>query len=259
MKRVVVIADLHCGHRAGLTPPEFQYDPENEEHIWQKFGLVQQLLWDFYTKIIESLKPVDLLIVNGDCVDGKGGKAGGTEQITADRKIQVDMAVKAIDFVSAKQIIMTYGTSYHTGDDEDWEDLVADKVGAKIGSHEWVDVNGCIFDIRHHVGRSAVPYGRLTAPLREQLWSYLWAEMAGYPKSDVIVRSHVHYHVDGQVFGKRAFTTPCLQLHTKYGSRRATGTVDVGLLNFDVDDTGGYIWKAHLLELCKVAAHPLKV
>ena len=259
MKRVVVIADLHCGHRAGLTPPEFQYDPDNEEHIWEKFGKAQRILWDFYSRTIEALKPIHLLIVNGDMVDGKGGKSGGTEQITCDRKIQADMAARCIDLAAAKNIVMTYGTAYHTGDFEDWEDIVADNVGAKIGSHEWVDVDGLIFDIRHHVGRSVVPYGRLTAPLREQLWSLLWAEIAGYPKSDIIIRSHVHYHVDGQVFGKRAFTTPALQLHTKYGSRRATGTVDVGLMHFDVEKNGEYTWKTHLLELLPVAAQPLKV
>lgn len=259
MKRVLVISDLHCGHRSGLTPPEFQYDPENQEKEWAKFGKIQNILWDFYERTIKDLKPIDALLVNGDAVEGKGKKSGGTELITSDRKVQADMAAKCILLAGAKKNVMTYGTDFHVGGDEDWEDLVAEKVGAKIGSHEWVDVNGLIFDMRHYAGRSIIPHGRLTAPLREQLWNTLWAEIAGYPKADVILRSHVHYHVDGQVFGKRVFTTPALQLHTKYGSRRATGTVDIGILHFDVEDKENYTWKIHLLKLQKVAAKPLKV
>jgi len=254
-----VISDLHCGHRSGLTPPEFQYDPENEEHKWAKFGKLQMILWDFYSETIEKLKPIDALIVVGDAIDGKGGRSGGTEQITTDRNIQADMAARAILLTEAPKIIMVRGTPYHTGDLEDWEDLVAEKVGAKIGNHEWISVDGLIFDIRHHVGRSTIPHGRLTAPLREQLWNMLWAEVAGYPKADILLRGHVHYHVDGQIFGRRVFICPALQLHTKYGSKLATGTVDVGLMHFDVERDGSYTWKTHLLKLSRVAAQPLKV
>lgn len=259
MKRIVIISDLHCGHRSGLTPPEFQYDPENQEHEWSKFGKIQQILWDFYSETINSLKPIDGLFVNGDAIDGKGPRSGGNEQITTDRNIQANMAARAIELAEAKNILMTRGTAYHTGDMEDWEDLVAEKVGAKIGNHEWADVNGLIFDLRHHIGRSTVPHGRLTAPLREQLWNMIWAEIAGYPKADVIIRSHVHYHVDGQVFGRRVFITPALQLHTKYGSKLATGTVDVGLISFDVENKENYTWKVHKLNLKRVAAKPHKV
>lgn len=259
MKRIVVASDFHCGHRAGLTPPEFQYDPENEEHQWQKFGKIQQILWDFYSEILESLKPIDAFLFNGDAVEGKGYRSGGTELVTADRKVQTDMATKCINLAEADTIVMTYETPYHTGADEDWEDLVAEKVGAKIGSHEWVDVNDLIFDMRHFVTRSIIPHGRLTSPLREQLWNLLWAEAAGYPKADIILRSHVHYHVDGQSMGKRVFTTPALQLHTKYGTRQATGIVHIGLLSFDVEDKENYSWKVHELKLNRVAAKPLIV
>jgi len=259
VKRVVVIADMHAGHRSGLTPPEFQYDPENEEHMWAKFGKLQMILWDFYKETIESLKPIDALLVNGDAIDGKGVRSGSTEQITTDRNVQADMAARAIALAEADSIVMTRGTAYHTGIDEDWEDLVAEKVGAKIGNHEWVDVNGLIFDMRHFVSRSVIPHGRLTAPLRDQLWNILWAEVAGYPKADIIIRSHVHYHVDGQVFGKRVFITPALQLHTKYGSKIASGVVDVGLLHFDIEDKENYTWKVHKLNLERVAAKPYKV
>ena len=53
---------------------------------------------------------------------------------------------------------MTYGTPYHFGIGEDWEYIVAEKVGAfKIGSQEWPEVNGVIFDFKHKVENTTVP------------------------------------------------------------------------------------------------------
>ena len=66
MKRVVIIADLHSGHRAGLTPPAWQFKKpyQNSEHA--KYAEVQQTLWNFITEQAKRLQPVHLLVVNGD-------------------------------------------------------------------------------------------------------------------------------------------------------------------------------------------------
>ena len=128
-KRLVVISDLHCGHAVGLTPPAWQWavDGDTTEHR-AKFGRVQREVWDWYSQTIGSLRPIDILAVNGDAIDGTGVRSGGTELLTTDRQVQTDMAVKSIQEASAKTIVMTYGTAYHTGDAEDWEDRVAEHV-----------------------------------------------------------------------------------------------------------------------------------
>lgn len=261
-KRVVFIADTHCGSQAGLTPPEWQYDLEVIEHRWHKFAKVQRVIWDFYKRTIESLQPIDVLIHAGDAVEGKGYRSGGTELITADRKIQADMAAECIELAKAKKVVMVYGTPYHTGADEDWEDIVAEKVDAcKIGGHEWLDINGLVFDIRHFVSRSIIPYGRYTMLAREQMWNLIWAEVAGYPKADVIVRAHVHYALDAAQPGwnKRMIICPALQMFTKYGTRVATGTVDIGLVVFDVNNKEDYNCQFKILNLASVAAKAIKL
>ena len=40
---------------------------------------------------------------------------------------------------------------------EDFEELIAKELNAKIGSHEWLDIRGNIFDIKHHIGSSSSP------------------------------------------------------------------------------------------------------
>ncbi len=236
MKRVVVISDLHCGSDVGLTHPN-----------WQQTGL-QEELWDVYAAMIDELRPIDVLIVNGDMIDGKAYKRGGTDLITADRVEQSDMAVEAIAFTDATAIYLTYGTPYHGGQSEDWEAVIADKLGVPIEPQLWVDVNGVVFDVKHFIGGSGIPHGRHTSIAKDRLWNILWADMEQQPKSDVFIRSHVHYFNYAGGASWVAMTTPALQgLGCKFGSRIPSGTVDYGLVYFEVDDDGGFSWDSDII------------
>lgn len=248
-KRVLVVADFHCGHLVGLTPPGFDADREPQRH--REFYDMRRTIWRWFKRTVTKLAPIDILIVNGDAVDGKGPASGGTEQLYADRNDQAEMAAAVIRTIDAKKVVMSYGTSYHTGREEDWEDAVARDVGAeKIGGEDTIDVNGLLINYRHHIGRSSIPHGRHTASAKERLWNVLWAERDEYPKADVLIRSHVHYFgfCGGQDW--LALTTPALQGYgTKYGGRRMTGTVDIGAIVFDVTKRGEYKWYPEILKL----------
>jgi len=257
-KRIVIISDMHSGHVVGLTPPDFwQNETGGTVPRQDKFARIQRESWEWYRSTIASLKPIDVLLVNGDCIDGRGERSGGTELLTSNRQSQVDMAVQCIKLAKASAVMMTYGTAYHTGQLEDWEDAIAERVDASIGSHEWPEVNGLVFDMKHHIGSSSIPHGRHTAIARDRLWNVLWAERERQPKARVIIRSHVHYFQAVQTADFLALTTPALQAAgTKYGGRRCSGTVDFGLIHFDVDEHGGYTWKHHQAALASESAHP---
>lgn len=235
-KRLVVISDLHCGSDVGLTPPDWQVKP------------IQVELWDTYAAMLDALKPIDILVVNGDMIDGKASRSGGTRMITVDRAEQAEMAANAIEYAEADEAYLTYGTGYHTGNSEDWEGVVADKLGAPIEDQLWLEVNGVMFDFKHFVGASAIPHGRHTTIARDRLWNILWAEMGQQPKSDVIIRSHVHYFNYCGGTSWAAMTTPALQgLGSKFGSRIPSGTVDYGLVYFDVDEDGSFEWDSDII------------
>jgi len=194
------------------------------------------------------LQPVYGLIVNGDVVDGKGPRSGGTELLTADRLEQCAMAEACIKEARAERIVMSYGTPYHTGQLEDWEDEVARLVNAeKIGGHDFLNVDGVVIDYKHHIGASSIPHGRFTAIARERLWNGLWAERKEYPQAHILVRSHVHYYVYAATADWAAIVTPALQGYgSKYGVRRCSGTVDFGLVYIDIEK-GGEAWAIHPL------------
>jgi hypothetical protein len=254
-KKVIALGDLHCGHIAGLTPPAWMVKKDRQKHIRK----MQEECWSAFVKLANENNKPDLLIANGDLIDGRGNRSGGTELVTSDRFEQCDMAVKCLQRFNAKKVVITYGTAYHSGDCKDYENIIADKLEADIKSHQFVDVNGLIFDVKHHISSSSVPYGRHTAVAREKLWNMLWSAKGNQPEANVVIRSHVHYHAFCGSMGCLMMTLPALQAaETKYGARRCSGVVDWGMVVFDVTSKGEYKWHSLTKEISAVQCKPLK-
>ena len=264
-KRVGIISDPHCGHQSGITPPQWQAIPIEADNtqLNEKLFEYRRESWNTYKRDVIALQKdhrIDCLIVNGDCIDGRAERVGGLETLHLDRNTQAKMAVECIAIWNPKKVAIIRGTDYHVGKLEQWEDIIDDTliakgIDTKIGDHDWVDVNGFVFDCKHHIGGSQTPYGRLTAVSKEEIWNLLWNEAGLTPRGDMIVRSHVHYHVGGwrMVGAKKKWfmTTPGLQGWTRYGGKRCSGTVDWGFLAFDIDANGKIVaWhdRMHVLK-----------
>ena len=258
-KTVLVLSDLHCGHLVGLTPPSRHAHYNGQNDTLLKLEEVRQKLWAEFSKMIKKVGPVHTLVINGDAIDGKGSRSGGTEQITTDMCQQADIAAEVIRFIKPKNLCMTYGTPYHTGLEEDFEGMVIKEVlsngnrykpkVAVIDSQLFLDVNGVVFNFKHHTGSSSVPYGRATAVAKENIWNMAWNDSSkgNIPRADIFIRSHVHYFGFSGDKNKLCMTTPALQgLGTKFGSRRCSGTVDWGFVVFNIDGKGNYTWRQEI-------------
>ena len=247
-KRVLVIADMHCGHRVGLTMPQYWSKLPAEKYFY-----IQQQLWEEFEKTVDSLRPIDVLFVNGDAVDGKGTKSGSTELIQTSPIKQAEMATEVIEWIGAEKVVMTYGTPYHVGTEDDIESIIARNVGAvEIGAQMWPEINGIIFDLKHQSeSGSSIPHGKGTPLSKERLWNVLWAEHDAQPKSDILIRSHTHYSFFCGEPHWLAVFTPALQgAGTKFGGRRRSGIVHFGVTHFDIQETGNNLqdkvtWKFH--------------
>jgi hypothetical protein len=239
-KRLVIIADLHSGHEYGITPPR-KWRP-----LSTKAGKFERALWGFYTKALDALKPIDILVVNGDAIEGRGEKTGGVELITSDCLEQVRMAREAIEYAEAPAVRILYGTQYHTGASVDYESALIDSVDCKdvkAHGHGFFSVNGLNFDIKHKVGSSTIPHGRFTALARSRLWNVIWnAEGDRQPRADVVIRSHVHFFGYCGAESWLAVSSPALCYNSIYGVRSCEGLVDIGLLAFDIDSKDKYSW-----------------
>jgi len=255
-KHYFIGGDTHCGHLVGLTPPQWQIkkkkDCDTKRSKWYKIAIQ---LWNAFAKELMYLPyKFDGIFLNGDLVEGKGKRSGGTELITTDMQEQSSMAVAVINYIRryAKPkapIILTYGTPYHTDTEGDeWENIVARKAAVtKIGAHEWVDANGLIVDLKHHIPTSAVPYSRFTAVSRDALWNELWALVNMQPKADLIVRSHAHYYVSCEDSRKAAMVLPALQgMGSKFGAKRCSALVDWGFVVLHVKNKDVWNFTKHL-------------
>jgi hypothetical protein len=242
--------DNHSGSQVGLTPPPW-HQKDNPEH---------SEMWERFKKMVLPHKPFDVAIWNADLIDGKSKRTGSTDVITADRREQAKMATYTIKYVGAPVNLITYGTGYHVGQGEDWEDVIADYVNAVDGmeaiikSHHFVEIGGVTFSIKHKVGSSTIPHGVFTPLAKEKLWDRIWAEeKKQHPNSQVLIRSHVHDH---KYCGKKgpdwwlAMTLPALQgLGSKYGARQCSKTVDWGFCWFEIGNGKIQEWDAEIFEL----------
>lgn len=238
MTRVLVISDLHCGHRAALTPPAWWYAEDPEEPDRSKWARMQRETWAYYLEMLQAHAPYDVLIVNGDMVEGKGERSGSTELITASIEEQAHMAARCIESVHAPVILMTYGTPYHVGNAEDYENEVFKEVHADaIESEGKWKIEDKVFDVKHFVSASTVPYGRSTAINRDKVWASIWSELYGKERPSVTIRSHVHYYdlSDNTMFGTGLITPALEGPGTKHGGRKCMGWVDFGVLILDVE------------------------
>lgn len=237
-KRILAIGDLHCGHQAGLTPPRYWASADF------KWGISQREAWDWYSKTVKKNGPYDLVICNGDAITGKNDRQGGTQLITADRNQQVSMAMACLDVAKCDMFRLTYGTGYHTGQDEDWEltltkRLLDNGYNAKIDAHGWYDVNGRIISARHKMGTSSKEELRGTPLLNQKKFNDQWVTRGIQPKADIILRSHVHWNLYTIAQGVHIVAMPCLMtLGDKYGARECDGTVDYGVVIIDISKQG---------------------
>lgn len=241
-ERYLITSDFHTGHQLGLTPPGYKRNfPKGPG---QKIARQNKLYSEWFYINMEKYKPYDVAIVNGDAIDGSGILSGGVEQITTDRTVQVEMAVKIINSFEADQVYMTFGTPYHGGKEEDWEKLIATEVGAEIEDEMDIDANGLIINIKHHSGRSNIPWGR-PGRIAKDWYDNLLASIAGRnERANIVIRSHVHYFTEvGAAYPTRwkAYTTPALMGYGPKYARKLSGGVDFGFLIIDVQK-GGDEW-----------------
>jgi len=245
-KTGIIISDLHCGHLFGLTPPDYQISPDDDRQLG-KAAEWEQKTWAWYESQAKAIGHVDRLILNGDAIDGVGLKSGGTELITSDRRRQVQMAKACIEAFDYDAITVIRGTAYHTGDQEDWEDVFADMLGTHAQDHAWLEHAGCVLDFKHHIGSTSVPGNAPPALGREAIWNLLWAEKQLQPRANVIIRSHLHTYCYTGQDDWLAIVTPALQGWTKYGGRMMSKTISYGFLEWWISDKGEFTWKLHRL------------
>ena len=235
--RIVFIADMHTGGLTALT-----LDPQNK---------TQEEVLKRYEATVAAFGPKpDALIVNGDSIEGTYPDITDADEIEISR--QQWHATDLIDRWKAKEIWIISGTARHTGKTQMWEQGIAQqlrRMGNKVNFRTKGKIEFCKWfrvEARHKIGRSTIPHGRATAPLRAKMWNVIGAALTSRDEGkaahwpDLCVYAHVHYwqyHEDA--FG-RVVTLPSWQAHgSRYPDEQCDGHVDLGAFQIEVPEEKG--------------------
>ncbi len=235
---LAIISDLHCGALSGLTPPRYQSDNSPK---------YTKPMYAWFVKEAKRCGALDLLIVNGDAMDGEGKKET-IDELTTDIDKQVDMAVECIGHFNAKKIMMTYGTPFHTVGPLSYENMIAKLLHAEIHDTLFLELNGKKFSIRHVVGTSGTPYGQPTMLGKALINDLIQAIAENSESADWVIRSHAHVHCEVGIDGRKARITPCLQAPDGiFGRRLTTWWYHIGFIEMIIEADGTVLEIPHML------------
>lgn len=245
---LVVVSDLHVGSRFGVMPERF------ETVLGQVVepNAAQRALLQCWTALATEWREPDILVVNGDVIDGGARKDAGSVVWSTDLMDQVNAAVELLRMFKARSVYLTEGSGYHVKAEgvplEHYVGAALDAVpvGKRGSLTAWPElflkVRGTTFNFAHHVGIGTGWY-KTTPVSREMLLSKLNA--AHKHACDVIVRSHVHYFCGCEFTTQRGYITPAWQLQTPYMLKKSSFGLlpDIGALRFHVGDPGATLEK----------------
>lgn len=233
MKKVItVVSDLHVGSSIGLCRGEGMrladgggYEPSRfQQELWRA--------WNLFLKFSGEIGgDKRILVINGDLVDG----AHHNTVALATNNIEVQEA-EAVAILKAAasafdEVFVVRGTEAHTQPGAQSDERIAKAIGCEVdvltGQFSrwqlWLDVDGVVMNIAHHIGTTSSAAYESSAVMREMVAALVEAGQWGQKLPDVIVRSHRHRFIEVSIPSARgrirAVVTPSWQLRTPYVER----------------------------------------
>ncbi|MDO8659505.1 MAG: hypothetical protein Q7K54_02790 [Candidatus Parcubacteria bacterium] len=253
MKNAVFLSDTHVGSDFALMPLEVELFDGGQKITASP---IQQELFKSYEKLTDEWKNPDILVLNGDIIDGKSKKDFGANVWSTSYNDQINAAIELIDMFKAKKIYVIRGTEYHVSvEGEPAEEILGERLHAVKHRNNYsvykryLKIEDVVFQVAHAIGSTKVFMYRATSITREIAMALLNASHEY--KADVIVRGHAHYAWESGSPGHMGFILPGWQLQTPFMVRMSpAGAIpDIGALRFEVDGYNfNWEWKTYKLD-----------
>ena len=238
-KTVVFLSDCHVGSRFAVSPLSF----EMSDGSTFKANAVQRALYHAWIESAAKWVHPDILVINGEPIDGQGPKTRGVEQWTTNYLDQIDAAAELIRLWGAKKIFLTTGSGYHVEqggvsvEEIFGAKVKAEKVKGRFATDELLlEVEDVTFNVAHHIASSISGWNYRSTPIAKEMMLGQLVQSHKWP-FDVLVRSHVHYYWAVESAGKLGLITPAWELQTPFMKKKGTmGSVpDIGAVRFTVE------------------------
>ncbi len=253
IRQVIVIADLHCGCRLGLYPPE-SILLKLDEGVTYMPSELQLKMWDWWTHFWNDWTPKMTrrqpfaVVVDGDTTDGRhhGTVTQISQNLSDQRKIALAILRPIVEMCEGR-FYMIRGTEAHGGVSGENEETLAQELGAipdELGHYArwemWMRVAGRLAHITHHIGTTGSMAYETTALMKEYAEACAEAGKWHYDLPDVVIRAHRHRHAEIRVPTANGdgicCVTPGWQLRTPLSYRMALGRTTTPQM-------GGILWR----------------
>ena len=242
---LVALGDIHAGSRAAVCVPDQELCGGGSF----RYSAAQRALYEAWCGVAKEWRNPDILLCNGDAIEGQARKESGVGCWSTDLDDQLKCAESLIREFSARKIYITDGTGYHVdAGGKSLESHLGERLGAqKIGAagmrsddELFLKIGNTTFHAAHHIGIGTGWYK--TTPLARELVFALLNESDKH-RTDIILRSHVHYFCGVEFTRQRGYILPCWQLQTRYMRKKSSfGMVPVlGALRFRIYPKTGEI------------------
>ena len=239
---ILDISDTHVGSVSALLPDKATRVIDGSQSSAVPQNRIQRLLWQLFLRDLSKVGKVDVVINNGDNIEGQQLKIAGRTLMDSDVDSQIEWALqvqqKVIDTVKPKFYIGCAGTDYHVTTSGNADLQIYKRLEAANPSIDFtyediveIQIGKMAWSIAH-----PVPTSEMILPPLEKLIKQHATEcyLGNAEKIRVFSRGHAHSFVWSALRGNNyAFIVPCWQPTSKYGRSKAYLTVrkpDVGLL-----------------------------
>lgn len=273
-KSILFLSDIHAG--SIYAPCTKEPVLHTAKTTWNPTKLQKKCLgyW-LWTKDQLIQKPY-LTVINGEPIDGDNPKELGGPCWSSDINDQIVDFLKLMKmFPRPEHITMTRGSGYHVlKGNTSFEDTIARELNvtpyettreaekrriwdearnAKIVIDDIVDfnVNGCIFNVTHHIGFNKAFHNKsqaITAMLAEiEFARGKYWESKDFPS--IFVRGHVHYYVLVAFARVKAFTEPTFKLSKDRFMTRSgvPSPASIGAVEVIIESNGHSTIEPHII------------
>ena len=233
-KIVTVVSDLHVGSSLGLCPTSGMILGEGGIYMPSRFqleiGRAFELFFSAHVKQINRGAKKRILVFNGDLIEGNHHNTVALASNNIEVQEAAAIALLKPVVKEFDQVFVVRGTEAHVGPGAQSDERIAKALGAiplEEGQNSWwqlwLDVDGMIFNIAHHLGTTSSAAYESSAVMRELVAALVEAGQWQQQMPDVMVRSHRHRFIElaiPKVDGKiHAVVTPSFQLRTPFVER----------------------------------------
>lgn len=239
-QRVLVIGDTHVGSDVALAPEELRLE-SNNRILANEIQLA--ILQEFYD-MVDDVGTVDLLILNGDLVEGTNYYGEGAGCLTTNMNKQVETAIDLLSEIKFRKVVGCRGTAYHGKKNPNMDGQVIAGLGGT-----------CMDEVSIQVGKTRI-YANHRTPVRMTQWESRPQSIAkdlllnelnqmDFGHYDIVCKAHVHYYIALDYGKSIGFICPCWKGRDEF-AKGATNPFafnpSIGYIMFDIENDGSFAW-----------------